>query len=133
MRTKNTIAQFFGRAFQRPLGRTLQLRRTFDRIGVSERMAGVEAPFYREWGGFVCKIRELRGVIPKPRAFTSAERDLACTTSMLSRHRRVVPPLVEGNDATSQAVPCFHHDKSAAFSCSVHGDHWKPVASCLGA
>jgi len=25
---------------------------------MSERMAGVEAPFYRERGGFVCKISE---------------------------------------------------------------------------
>ena len=44
---------------------------------MSERMAGVEAPFYRERGGFVCNLRELRGVIPKPRAFTSGARDLA--------------------------------------------------------
>src|SRR5258708_28960974 len=56
MRTKNTTAQVSARAFQRPLGRTLQLRRTLDKIGMSERMAGVEAPFYRERGGFVCKI-----------------------------------------------------------------------------
>src|SRR5258708_37107785 len=56
MRTKNTTAQVSARAFQRPLGRTLQLRRTLDKIGMSERMAGVEAPFYRERGGFLWKI-----------------------------------------------------------------------------
>src|SRR5258707_10449432 len=55
MQTKNTISQVAG-AYQSPLGRTLQLRRTLDKIGMSERMAGVEAPFYRERGGFVCKI-----------------------------------------------------------------------------
>src|SRR5258707_15679280 len=55
MQTKNTISQVAG-AYQSPLGRTLQLRRTLDKIGMSERMAGVEAPFYRERGGFFCKI-----------------------------------------------------------------------------
>ena len=40
--------------------------------------------------------------------------------------------LIEENDATSQAVPCLHHDKSATLSCSVHGDHRQPDATSLG-
>jgi hypothetical protein len=61
----------FGRAYQRPLGRTLQRRRTFDRIGMSERMAGVEAPFYRERTVLSARFSDgsavrKSGVIPKP-------------------------------------------------------------------
>jgi len=41
----NTIAQILGARNQRPLGRTLQLRRAFDKTGMNE---GIEERFYPE-------------------------------------------------------------------------------------
>ncbi len=60
MRTEN-ISAVLGRAYYRPLGRTLQLRRTFE-IGMAERMdeSKVILPGMR-W--FVCKIGHHRDLL----------------------------------------------------------------------
>jgi hypothetical protein len=52
-----------GREDQSPLGKTHQLRRTLAKIGMIERMAGVEASFYRERTRFVCKINAAKALV----------------------------------------------------------------------
>src|SRR5258708_16661542 len=108
MRTKNTTAQVSARAFQRPLGRTLQLRRTLDKIGMSERMAGVEAPFYRERGGFVCKISGDGSAVrmewrhPEAPAFSPAGRGISRGPAAKARFVDIAPAL-------RQVVPIWIH------------------------
>ena len=56
MGTKN-ISAVLGRAYQSPLGRTLQLRRVFETIGMIWRMAEDAGSFYRETEHFVCTFK----------------------------------------------------------------------------
>jgi hypothetical protein len=61
--------------YQSPLGKTLQLRRAFDKIGIKERMAANRIAILPGKRTFVCHYAP-SGVIPKP-ALSPAGRGIS--------------------------------------------------------
>src|SRR5260370_35407867 len=84
------------------------MRRRLEKIGMSERMAGVEAPFYRERGGFVCKISGDGSAVrmewrhPEAPAFSPAGRGISRVPAAKARFLEIAP-------ARRQVVPTWMH------------------------